>query len=359
LREMDTVELTKKLVEINSVTGSEGEVCEFVKNYLEENGIKVEKNQVDDKRYNIIARTGSGEKKLILCSHFDTVPPHIPLSGKDGKLYGRGTCDAKCHIASSLNILIELSKTKLNGELIFVGVTAEEVGGDDGAKKVVEELGLKADAAIILEPMDLRLAIAQVGVIWADLEMTGKEMHVTQMNDEANVVGEMAKLVAKLHEEFPKKFNQDSLVGKPQFQVTVFKGGETTNVLAGKCIAKLDCRHTPNETKEQIYEFIDECINLSNLKVKPEVKETAYRPVLETNKENDIVKTFTKIKPDIELFGYEAVTDANYFSDVGIPSVIFGCGKMDVAHTRDEHVVIDDIKKEEEILKKVCEDFLN
>jgi len=355
---METVKLTKKLVEIESVTGNEGKICDFVKNYLEENEIKVETVPVDENRYNIIARTGSGEKKLIICTHFDTVPPYIPPSEKEGKLYGRGTCDAKCHVATALNTLIDLSKKNLSGELVFIGVTAEEVGGEDGAKKVVEELGLKADAAVILEPMNFRLAIAQKGVVWADIEMTGKEMHITQIADEPNVVGEMAKLVTKLHEEAPTRFSQDSLVGKTQFHVTVLQGGDAPNVLPGKCIAKIDVRFTPNETREDIYKFIDECIVSSNLKVKPEIKETAYRPVLETDKESKIVKTFTTLYPDTELFGFEAVTDANYFHEAGIPSVIFGCGKMSVAHTRDEYVEIEDIKKEEEMLKKVCEEFL-
>jgi len=355
---MDSIELTKKLVEIESITGNESGVCEFVKNYLENTSIQVKKVQINESRYNIIASTGTGEKKLVLCSHFDTVPPHIPPTEKDGKLYGRGTCDAKCHVATALNTLIALSKEKLGGELIFIGVIGEEVGGDDGAKKVLDELGLKADAVIDLEPMEFRLAIAQVGVVWANLEMTGEEMHITQVEDEPNLVEEMAKIVVKLNEEFQNRFNQDSLVGKPRFNVTVFQGGETPNVLPGKCVAKIDCRHTPNETKEEIYKFIDDCIAASGSKVKPDVVETSYRSPFETSEDSDIVKTFKRLYPDIELFGYEAVTDANYFDDAGIQPVVFGCGSTKVAHTRDEHVVIEDIKKEEEMLKKICKEFL-
>jgi len=349
---MDSVELTKKLVEINSITGSEGKACEFIENYLKENGIETQRVSIDGLRYNIIARTGTGERKLILCSHFDTVPPYIPLSEKDGKLYGRGTCDAKCHVATAVNALVSLSKEDLGGELVFVGTIGEEVGGADGAGKVIDELGLKADGAIILEPMNLRLGIAQMGVLWANIEMEGKEMHITQAGDEPNVVEEMAKVVVKLKEEFPKRFDRDSIVGKPKFNTTVLQGGDAANSLPAKCVAKIDVRTTPNETKEEIHAFINDCVAGSK------VVETAYRPAFETDKESGIVKAFTKLYPDIEIFGYNACTDANYFNSAGIPSVLFGCGDMKVAHAPDEYIEIDDILKEEEMLKSVCKEFL-
>lgn len=352
---MDTIDLTKKLVEINSVTGNEAEICSFVESYLKENGVSTERVAIDGSRYNLVSRIGSGQKKLILCTHFDTVPPHIPLTEKDGKLYGRGTCDAKCHLATALNTLIELSKENLNGELIFITVIGEEIGGKDGIQKVMQELKPGADAAIVLEPMNLRLAIAQVGVIWVRLEMVGKEMHVTQAQGASNIVEEMAKLIVKLKEEFPKRFNTATLVGKPQLNITVFHGGETANVLPGKCTVDIDIRYTVNETDEDIYNFLEDCMSESS--PKPKLIKVAHRNPVEISKESDIVKTFQKVNPSIELFGYEAVTDANNFNEAGITPVIFGCGSMKLAHTMDEHVEIEDVKKEEETLKKVCREF--
>src|SRR6188474_2981813 len=98
---MDLFELTKKLIDIPSVTGAEGELGDFIAGYLRNLGYQVEQQPLAVERANIVANTGA-PPRIVFSTHLDTVPPHIPSSEDSDYIYGRGACDAKGIIAAQI-----------------------------------------------------------------------------------------------------------------------------------------------------------------------------------------------------------------------------------------------------------------
>src|SRR6058998_1597240 len=97
-RQMNLFELTRKLIDIPSVTGEEKQLGLFLKSQLEDLGYVVEMQEVENDRFNVIATTGAWPR-VVLSTHMDTVPPHIVSSEDEERIFGRGACDAKGIIA--------------------------------------------------------------------------------------------------------------------------------------------------------------------------------------------------------------------------------------------------------------------
>src|SRR6185503_4325697 len=99
---MDVNELTRKLIDIPSVTGEEQTVGEFLHSYLEQLGYTVRRQQVGADRFNVFA-TADAKPEIVLSTHMDTVPPFIASSEDAQNIYGRGACDAKGIIAAQIH----------------------------------------------------------------------------------------------------------------------------------------------------------------------------------------------------------------------------------------------------------------
>ena len=99
---VDLVELTRSLVDIDSTTGREGAAAFFLSNYLKELGFAVVEQQVDETRFNVFATSGDEPPVVVYSTHFDCVPPFFPSRLEHGRLYGRGSCDAKGILAAQV-----------------------------------------------------------------------------------------------------------------------------------------------------------------------------------------------------------------------------------------------------------------
>src|SRR5215471_3143643 len=106
---MDIFELTKRLINLESVTGHEREVGLFVRDILEKDGFEVTSQPVDDTKFNVFATPGT--PKVVLSTHLDTVPPFFPPSETDEFIFGRGACDTKGIIASMIFAARELKNS--------------------------------------------------------------------------------------------------------------------------------------------------------------------------------------------------------------------------------------------------------
>lgn len=128
---VDLIGLTRALVDIDSTTGREGEAARFLSRYLRERGYDVEDQQVDEQRFNVFATRGT--PSVIYSTHFDCVPPFFPSRVDNGRIYGRGSCDAKGILAAQVAAADRLhaeGETRV-GLLFVVG----EERGSDGARR--------------------------------------------------------------------------------------------------------------------------------------------------------------------------------------------------------------------------------
>src|SRR5688572_17913481 len=129
MRTMHPFELTKELMAIPSVTGTEARLAEFLSSHLATLGYRVERQDVAGDRFNIFAYAGEG--RVMFCTHLDTVPPAtIPVREDDDFLYGRGACDTKGIIAAMLAAGDRLRNGGINhfGYMFLVGEETDSIG---------------------------------------------------------------------------------------------------------------------------------------------------------------------------------------------------------------------------------------
>src|SRR5215475_1238358 len=172
---MDAFELTKKLITIPSVTGTEREIADFLSSHLVSLGYRVERHGVVGDRFNVFAFAGEG--RVMFCTHIDTVPPAaFPILARedDQYLYGRGACDTKGIIAAMLEAGDRLRRSGITdfGYMFLVGEETDSIGA-----KTANRLKWNSEYVIVGEPTQNQLAKAQKGTLMVNLSVAGRAAH--------------------------------------------------------------------------------------------------------------------------------------------------------------------------------------
>ena len=169
---MDALELARQLIRIESISGNEANVVNFLANYLDNLGFDVELQEAETNRPNIYARRGDPD--VVLSTHTDTVPPYVELREDDEHLYGRGACDTKGLMAAMLKASERLIAENVTdfGVLLLVG----EENGSVGAK-VANAIANRCKYLINGEPTESKLALGSKGAMRAILKAVGRAAH--------------------------------------------------------------------------------------------------------------------------------------------------------------------------------------
>ncbi len=242
MKPLDPVDLTRRLVDIESITYNEAAVGEYLDALLCERGFAVErmavpqpaKSRFTGERFNLYA--GYGERpEVVLSTHMDTVPPFIPSSEDDLFLYGRGACDAKGIIAAQLAAAERLREAGVAVGLLFV------VGEErDSAGARVANLHAKGSRFLINgEPTDNRLALASKGALRAEIRAHGIMAHSAYPE-----LGESAvnKLVLALHRVLAVALPSVDGIGPSTLNIGLIEGGRAPNVIADSAVAQVMVR---------------------------------------------------------------------------------------------------------------------
>jgi acetylornithine deacetylase len=232
MKPLDPLDLTRRLVDIESLTYNEGAVGAYLDDLLRERGFAVERTAVPQppqsrytgERFNLYA--GSGERPdVVLSTHMDTVPPFIPSSEDDLFIYGRGSCDAKGIIAAQLAAAERLRDAGVAAGLLFV------VGEErDSAGALIANLHPQGSRFLINgEPTDNRLALASKGVLRAEIRSSGTMAHSAypELGDSA-----VHKLVHALERLLALELPTLEGVGPSTLNIGVIHGGHAPNVIA-------------------------------------------------------------------------------------------------------------------------------
>ncbi len=180
MKPLDPLDLTRRLVDIESLTYNEGAVGEYLDALLQERGFAVERTEVaqppqsrySGPRFNLYASYGE-RPEVVLSTHMDTVPPFISSSEDDLFLYGRGACDAKGIMAAQLAAVERLREAGVAAALLFV---VGEERDSAGAREA--NLHPKGSRFLINgEPTDNRLALASKGALRAEVRAHGTMAH--------------------------------------------------------------------------------------------------------------------------------------------------------------------------------------
>lgn len=377
------LDLLSKLIEFDTSNppGNELVCANFLKIYLEQYGFqtKIQVNPTDPNRGNIIATIGNPNgKSLIYNGHLDVVPASQdwtsdPFSANilNNKLYGRGSCDMKGGIVTMIEASLQLIEEGFNfenGQLILVFVYDEELH-DLGVKHYIDsEDFIKADFAIISEPSNLDLCIAHRGVVRYTLSILGKSTHAGVPSEGINAITNAAIAIESLKPLMEKLSRRThEILPPPTLTPTTIHGGEKDNIVPGKIDIQIDRRTLPDESidfcQSQITAIME---NLKmeykdfNYKIEPYVQVDAGYVSKDSELVNICASTYSSLFNDtVNITDFSGCNDQNFFINAGIPTVVFGPGNLNVAHTVDEYVPIEDLKKSIKFFKELAKNILS
>jgi acetylornithine deacetylase/succinyl-diaminopimelate desuccinylase family protein len=373
-------ELLRNLVQIEShreVLGQEARIADFISSWLQNSNIKVEVRDVTNGRGNVmgsIEGCGNGYS-LMLNGHMDTVPIYAwdadvgPFSAeeKDGKIFGRGSCDMKGGLAAAMIAMetIRKSNVKLKGNLVITAVIGEEGSCSIGTKEIIRN-GPRTDMAIVCEPTNMNVSVAQKGSSKIFITTRGKPAHTGTPEKGINAIMKMVDVIQSLRTDlFPYLARRKhSLLDSPRLTVAVIEGGERTDVVPASCQIQMSYRYLPGDTPEEMMKKISEI--LEDLKSRdPNLEFEVSEPVryfpwkyekevfkalpMETPENHRIVNV---LKKNIEhvtgdsarIAGAYGWTDASLLVNEGnIPTVIYGPGSQEQAHSPEEYVNVDQV----------------
>jgi acetylornithine deacetylase len=311
--QMNLVALTRQLVDIESITGNEGRVGKFLDRTLREQGYKTTRMQVEAGRFNVYATSPEQPRPAIVFStHMDTVPPFIPSSEDDAKIYGRGSCDAKGIIAAQLGAAERLRREGIHVGLLFL--VGEEK--DSQGAKVANRQAPGSKFLINGEPTENRLAVASKGTLRVNVIAHGRMAHSAYPE-----LGESAidKLLLALGRLGDVPLPSDPQLGPTTVNIGVIEGGRAPNVIPDYARAQLLYRLVvpAQKLKSDIERAVGEFAEIEFVLEIPFVR----------------LRTLDGIQTMVAAF----TTDIPALPDWGEPLLI-GPGSIHVAHTPHEYI---------------------
>ncbi|MGO9087648.1 MAG: M20/M25/M40 family metallo-hydrolase [Candidatus Sulfotelmatobacter sp.] len=223
---MDAVTLTRQLVDIESISGNEAAVGNYLYGELCRIGYQTKKMPVEGDRFNVYAVSPENSNPAIVFStHMDTVPPFIASSEDAGRIYGRGSCDAKGIIAAQIAAAERLRQQGIYIGLLFVvGEERDSLGA-----KVANECAPAGCRFLINgEPTENRIALASKGTLRVEVAATGRMAHSAYPE-----LGESAidKLIAALGRLRAMPLPSDPETGPCTLNIGLIEGGRAPNVI--------------------------------------------------------------------------------------------------------------------------------
>jgi acetylornithine deacetylase len=246
---MDAVTLTRQLVDIESITGNEAKVGNYLNGELLRLGYQVQKTPVEGDRFNVYATSPEQpEPSIVFSTHMDTVPPFIPSSEDSAKIYGRGSCDAKGIIAAQIAAAERLRREGKYVGLLFV---AGEERDSLGAHVANERPGRGCRFLVNGEPTENRIALASKGTLRCEVTARGRMAHSAYPE-----LGESAinKLIPALDRLLTMPLPSNPAIGPSTLNIGLIEGGRAPNIIPDYAHADLSYRLVgpSDELKKQI-----------------------------------------------------------------------------------------------------------
>jgi acetylornithine deacetylase/succinyl-diaminopimelate desuccinylase-like protein len=332
----------------NHPDAGEGRVADFLAATAAQAGLDVELREVLPGRSNVLARltpAGAVRHRVLLAPHMDTVgafsPGQFSPRLRQGRIYGRGSCDTKGSIASMLGALTALAQSPARPtatEIIFAGLIDEESA--QAGSRALAASGLKADLAVVGEPTRLRVVTAHKGSLWLHLETRGKAAHGACPELGRNAVHEMARIVDFLQTDYALELKQRRhlLLGCATVSVGSIKGGTQANIVPARCEASVDRRTLPGETERSVRGELQRLFRRHKLRALIGDEKPCPCHPMETGAELPLVRKFMQAARQTKPAGVNYFCDASVLAHAGIPSIVFGPGDIAQAHTAEEWI---------------------
>ncbi|WP_186031220.1 acetylornithine deacetylase [Burkholderia gladioli] len=323
----------------------------------------------------IPAHDGATDGGVVLSGHTDVVPvdgqdwdsdPFKPAI-RDGRLYGRGTCDMKGFIGAALALVPEMQAARLAKPIHFALSYDEEIGCA-GAPLLIADLkqrGLNPSGCIVGEPTSMRPIIAHKGINTYRCCVRGHAAHSSLTPKGLNAIEYAARLICHIRDiadEFRAKGPFDELYDVPftTAQTSQIQGGNAINTVPAECRFSFEFRNLPTLDPDAIFAKIDAYARDTLLpKMRREhpdaaieISKIASAPGLDAGEQAAITQLVRALSADQSQRKVAYGTEAGLFANAGIPSVVCGPGNIEQAHKPNEYVELAQLDGCERFLRK-------
>lgn len=370
-REKYIKELLSELIAIPSINpayapeeklSGENKTADFLLSWADENGIKASLELTENKRPNVIMSLGatvSQAPTIGLFAHQDTVwipkikNPFKAVCSKK-RIYGLGACDDKGPMCSALSALLQLKKCKVRRNNIVFAATVDEEFGFEGIEDLIPEK-LKIDYGIVLEATDLRAVCGHKGVVRWTVETRGKSVHASLIPKGENAIYSAAEMVLKIRKSADSllKGFKDPKLGTPTINIGKIKGGNQPNSVPDRCSFTVEYRLLPGEKLKDVEDKIKETLNSCSGEY--EISEPySFSAPFESDPCNSltekIIKLSSKYTTTKEVRYLTVGTEASLLGLSNIPGIVFGPGDINLAHSADDSIEINEIIEAADVL---------
>jgi acetylornithine deacetylase len=353
-------ELVAQLVAIDSVNpamipsaAGEREAARFVADWCTRAGLDVELVGPDDRPSVIaIARGSGGGRSLLLNGHLDTVGVAGMKNGLEprvegSRMYGRGAYDMKGAIAAILDAAARAKERELRGDVIVTAVADEEVASI-GTEEVLRHV--RADAAIVVEPTELKLAIAHKGFAGFEVETEGVAAHGSRPHLGVDAIAKMGPVLVALKEldERVQAGRRHPLVGPGSLHASLIEGGQEFSSYPARCLLTGERRWIPGETLDEVEAQLRETVGDAG-----EFRLGISREPFETAPDDPFVQLVARVSGESVPGGVSYWADSGLIAAAGIPTVLYGpIGEG--AHAEVEWVDLDSVAKVRDVALEVA-----
>jgi len=375
-----SIEILEKLVSFDSVSAKPThKIVGFIESCLAEHGVRtILSYDNDGERANVFATIGPQiDGGVVLNGHTDVVPVEgqqwatdpFTLTRKHNRLYGRGSVDMKGFLACVLASVPVFVSANLKKPIHIAFSYDEEIGGLGMPVliKSFDALGYRPSMAIVGEPTNMQLITGHKGGYEMRTEIKGRDVHACNPTIGVNAISVASKIIAKI-EQIATRMASNPYKDSPfdpaycTFNVGTIEGGTATNATAGWCNFNWEFRPMPGEDGQLIINEVQAYANdellpaMQAIHPASEIRIITQAPVPALDDSNasratELVSHITGLNSTgVVSFG----TDAGYFSDAGISTVVFGPGDINRAHKADEYIEVEELGEGLAFLEKLA-----
>jgi len=329
----DVVSLAAELLAIQSTTGSEAGVVDFVSRWLVARGWNVTLQEVTRGRANVWGSRSASDGAVTFSTHLDTVPPFVPPRLEGTRLFGRGSSDAKAIAASMLvaaDKLVGAGEKRVN-VLFVVG----EEKGSDGAR-AANNLNARSRYLINGEPTESKLASGAKGSLRVTIRTRGREAHSAYPQLGKSAIEPLLELLPTLR-KLP--LPTDPVLGETTVNIGTIKGGTEANIIPAHAEAEIMFRLVSDvePIKKMVIEWA---------RGHADVEFGSHIPA----------QRFATV-PGFETEPVAYTSDIPLLSNWGEP-LLFGPGSIHVAHTPDEYIDVEELRGSVDTYEKLAQTLL-
>lgn len=364
----------------------EGGMVAYLEQFFRDLGVSFFRQPGPSGRENIFARWSHPQatRTILMDAHMDTVPvegmriPPFQPTIEAGRLYGRGACDVKGGMAAMLTAFARIVRERpANASNIIMSCTYDEEFTAEGIRQLARlwstDLGTNElftappDVAIVAEPTDLDVVVAHRGATRWKIRTSGVACHSSQPQNGVNAIYGMAPILTALEKyasELPTLVKPHPLCGGATISVGRIDGGISVNTIPDECTIEIDRRVVPGEDGVQVIRDVEDYLRKhvgGNFEFLP-----PWLTGLTLSDHNNhawadrLIQTITSVVGPRRKIGVPYGTNASRTAATGVPSIVFGPGSIQQAHTIDEWISIEQLQQASEIYFQFCsESHLN